>query len=76
MYAGSTDELDNLTDVHQTRDLILNNGKGKDILVHYQEVNGGHASFMVGSSMKYFEDVVKQIRKYNPVSAKVEARDE
>ena len=62
MFAGNTDELNDLTDVHQTRDLILNGGRGKDILVHYEEVNGGQASFIVGSSMKYLENVVKLIR--------------
>ena len=46
------------------------------MLVHYQEINGGYATFLVGAKMDYLEDLIKLIRKYNPVSDEVEKYDE
>lgn len=35
MFAGSTDEMDDITDVQWTRDQILDDGYGSDIMIHY-----------------------------------------
>jgi len=37
-------------------------------LVHYQELEAGHTTFMVGKDMSYLNKVVELIEKYNPKS--------
>jgi len=65
MFTGKTDELDDLDDVKWTKKSILA-GLSKEeqdkVLVHYQEINGGYATFLVGAKMEYLENMVKLIR--------------
>lgn len=38
-------------------------------VVHYQEIDGGHLTFMIGKDMSWFNDVMTLIEHYNPVTA-------
>lgn len=67
LFAGTTDLLADIEDTRWARDQILDGGKGKYALVHYQEVRGGHVHFIEGRDMNYLINFLKIIRKYNPV---------
>jgi hypothetical protein len=41
---------------------------GSDIIVHYDEIEAGHSSFMVGIDMEYLDSLVKLLKEYNPIS--------
>ena len=62
MFVGTEDDLGDLTDARWAREQIE---KGGDNLVHYEEVKAGHATFMVGKDMYYFNNVIKLIDQYN-----------
>lgn len=64
MFVGLQDDLGDVNDNHWARDQI---NSGGDALVHYQEVNAGHSTFMVAKDMSYFDDVMTLVKKYNPV---------
>jgi len=62
MFTGNADILADLTDSRWTRDRIGDN------VVHYEEINAGHLTFMVGKDMSYFsEGVMGLLRQYHPV---------
>ena len=65
MFVGSVDDLGDPTDARWARDTIKSGGHGA--LVHYEEIQGGHATFIVGKDMTYFERAMGLIKKYNPV---------
>lgn len=65
MFVGSVDDLGDPTDARWARDVIISGGKGS--LIHYEEIKGGHATFLVGKDMSYFNTVMTLIKKYNPV---------
>ena len=53
MFTGTSDLCADLTDARWTRDMI------GDSIVHYEEIDAGHLSFLVGKDMTYFtEDVM------------------
>merc|ERR1712216_298358 len=52
MFTGKEDILADLTDAQWTRDQIGDN------IVHYEEIEAGHLTFMVGKDMTYFSDTV------------------
>ena len=54
MFVGREDDLGDPTDAQWARDTILINNSE----VHYEEIEGGHASFMVGKDMNYFDNVM------------------
>ena len=54
------------------RDQILDDGYGSDVLVHYEEMEAGHSTFMVGLNMKYLESLVRVISRYNPIPDDIE----
>ena len=35
------------------------------MLVHYEEIDASHASFLVGKDMSYFERVIELVSVYN-----------
>lgn len=62
MYTGNVDILADLTDSRWTRDRIGDN------VVHYEEIDAGHLTFMVGKDMTYFtEGVMGLLKQYHPV---------
>ena len=67
LFPAAADLLGDVEDARWTRDQVLDGGKGKHALVHYQEVTGGHARFLEGRDMSYLINFLKVIRKYNPV---------
>ena len=71
MYTGNVDILADLTDSRWTRDRIGDN------VVHYEEIDAGHLTFMVGKDMTYFtEGVMGLLQQYHPVTAAAVATGE
>jgi len=64
IFAGKNDKLANTTDARWIRDTM-----NKQAMVHYQEINGGHVTFMVAKDTTWFtEDVMGLIKKYQPIN--------
>jgi len=62
MFTGNVDILADLTDSRWTRDQIGDN------IVHYEEIDAGHLTFMVGKDMTYFSvGVMGLLAQYHPV---------
>ena len=55
MFTGLHDILADLTDSRWTRDQIGDN------VVHYEEIEAGHLTFMVGKDMTYFSEGVMDL---------------
>lgn len=64
MFVGTADDLGDTTDAEWAQENINSGGSA---LVHYQEFAAGHASFLIGKDMSYFDEVMTLIRKYNPL---------
>lgn len=64
MFVGTADDLGDTTDAEWARDQIMSGGNA---LVHYEEVDAGHASFMIGKNMTYFDEVMNLVHTYNPI---------
>ena len=63
IFGGMDDELADWRDAEWTRDQIV------DAVVHFQLIEGGHISFLVGHDMSYFtQDVMNLLADYHPVS--------
>lgn len=58
MFVGNEDMLADPTDAEWARDTI-----GSPV-VHYQMINGGHLTFMIGKDMSWFNDVMDVVKKY------------
>jgi hypothetical protein len=41
-------------------------------LVHYEELEAGHSTFLVGLDMRYLESMIKVIGRYNPIPDDIE----
>ena len=52
MFVGTEDLLGDPEDARETRDLIGS-------IVHYEEIEAGHMSFLAGKDMSYFERVLE-----------------
>ena len=65
MFVGTKDDLGDIWDAKGTATLLNNSGPA---IVHYQELEAGHTTFMVGKDMSYLNKVVELIEKYNPKS--------
>ena len=70
LWAGTEDELSDLEDVQWLNEKISKR------VVHYDEVEAGQASFMVGLDMSYLEDLVDILGKYNPVPDYIKQKEE
>ena len=67
MFTETNDILLTLTDARWTRDQILAGSGNHDVLVHYEELQGGgHDSYFIGNDMSYLEKVIDLVKKYNP----------
>ena len=63
MYVAKHDRIIYPVDSRWARDVL-----GSSV-VDYQEIDGGHVTFMVGKDQTYFLDgALSQIRKYNPIN--------
>jgi hypothetical protein len=58
MFVGSEDDLGDVTDARWARDEI---NAGGTALTYYGEVPAGHATFMIGKDMSYFDTVLSLI---------------
>lgn len=54
LFVGSDDNLADPQDVWWAK-----NQMNPETVVHYQEVFAGHASFLIGSDMSYFDEVLE-----------------
>jgi len=68
--------LASVEDARWARDQILDEGYGSDALVHYEEIQGGHGTFLIGKNMTYFSQVVRLVREYNGMSKGWKEREE
>ena len=63
IYTGTEDPLADITDARWIRDSLQSN-----VLVHYEEIEAGHLTFMVGKDMTYFtEGVMGLLQQYHPL---------
>jgi len=63
MFVGNVDKLADPTDAMWAYKQI-----GSPV-VHYQEINGGHLTFVIGKDMSWFsDDVMPLIKKYQPLT--------
>mmetsp|Transcript_11310 Transcript_11310/g.19043 ORF Transcript_11310/g.19043 Transcript_11310/m.19043 type:complete len:124 (+) Transcript_11310:1113-1484(+) len=67
MFVGKYDQISTLEDSRWTRDQIMAGEKGSELLVHYEEIEAGVATFMVGEKMTYLETLVPLLNQYNPI---------
>lgn len=58
MFVGTKDELGDLNDCRQTKSEM------GSALIHYQEMAGGHDTFLIGKDMSYFETVKQLIQSH------------
>ena len=63
MFVGTKDDLGDVVDAKWTAALLNHSGPA---IVHYQELEAGHTTFMVGKDMSYLNKVVELLEKYNP----------
>ena len=62
LFAAKDDKIATVEDARLLRDQLHNS------LVHYQEIDGGQTTFLIGKEMAYFtEDVVSLLQKFHPV---------
>lgn len=67
MFEGKADKLADPKDAKWTADTI-----GKSI-VHFEEIEGGHLTFMVAKDMSYWTgNVMKILGEYQPLPKKAE----
>ena len=69
---GKQDDLGDTIDARWALSKIT-----KSAIKHYEEIDGGHgrsqkiygryASFLIGKNMQYFNTVMTQVKKYNPI---------
>ena len=59
MFVGRQDVLANVIDNRWLHEKL------KDVIVHYEEIDASHASFLVGKDMSFFERVVELVEVYN-----------
>ena len=64
MFVGKEDDLGDSADTRWARDTIKSGG---DAIVHYEEMEGGHASFLIGKDMSWVDRAKVLVAKYNPV---------
>ena len=62
MFVGNEDDLGDTTDARWARDEI---NAGGTALAFYTEIQGGHATFMVGKDMSYMDNVLSIVSKHN-----------
>lgn len=72
MFVGNEDDLADIEDSEWVRDQIIDRGYGSDVLVHYEELEAGHSTFLVGLDMKYLESMIEVISRYNPIPDDIE----
>lgn len=60
MFVGANDDLADATDAKWAYSQIPS-------MVHYEEVPGGHESFIVGKDYSFFNTVLSLMSKHNPV---------
>ena len=62
LFVGQSDKLADVEDAQWIKSQL------GDKAVHYQEIVGGHISFMIGKDMSYFtEDVIGLLSQYHPI---------
>lgn len=72
MFVGKDDDLGDVKDSQWAKFEITDGWLGDEMLVHYKEYNGGHSTFLVGLDMRYQEDLIPLLSKYNPIPDSIE----
>ena len=67
MFVGKDDNLGDIWDARNTRDMLAR--YGRDTLVFYDEYAGGHSTFMVGKDMSYLKRVLFLLEAFNPIQS-------
>ena len=63
IFAGTHDIIADQTDAHWLRDSLK-----PETLVHYEDVEAGHLTFLVGKDMTYFQEgVMNLLSQYHPL---------
>lgn len=62
MFVGTADDLGDQVDATKARDTINTSGHP---VQHFELVEAGHASFLIGKNMTYFDNVMKLVSEYN-----------
>ena len=63
IFTGTKDPLADLTDSQWIRDTLK-----PEVLAHYEEVEAGHLTFIVGKDMTYWSDgVMGLLKQYHPL---------
>lgn len=60
MFVGANDDLADATDAKWAYSNI-------PTVTYYEEIPGGHASFIVGKNYTFFDTVLNLMSKYNPI---------
>ena len=64
MFAAYDDTIADPTDAKWTKETI-----GADV-IHFQWIEGGHTTFLIGKDMSYYtQDVMGLLHTYNPITA-------
>jgi hypothetical protein len=63
MFVGDKDDIANVEDNRVSRDLLMESRNSP--LVHYEELPGGHATFLVGKDASYLDKVLEMLLTYN-----------
>jgi len=61
MFVGKEDDLGDVTDARWAKSQM-----NSSALKHYEEISGGHVTFLVGKDMGYFQKVLSLVKQYNP----------
>ena len=62
MFVGSDDDLGDPTDARWAQAQF-----SSGVLKHYEEIAGGHLTFLAGKDVSYFDRAMDLIKQYNPV---------
>ena len=72
LFTGTQDPLADLTDSRWIRDTL-----NPAVMVHYEEIEAGHLTFIVGKDMTYWsEGVMGLLKQYHPLTAASESPEE
>ena len=62
LFVGVSDNLANETDARWVQSMM------GDTVFHYQNIVGGHMTFMYGKDMSYWDDVMDIFHQYQPLN--------
>ena len=63
LFVGSVDDLGDPTDGKWASEQF-----SEGVLKHYEQIDGGHMTFLVGKDVSYFDRVMNLVKEYNPIN--------